>query len=131
MPAIRGAKSKKKTRRYTRDVDQSYADLHNPRHLERYLDTKNTEDLPALGQHYCLECSKWFDSAVNLESHRRGKPHKRRSGASGLLNRTHLSRLKQLKEEPHTQKEAEAAIGLRTDNRQRALKKPDEMNVDC
>lgn len=29
---------------------------------------------------------------------------------------THPSRVKQLKEEPYTQKEAEAAIGLTTDN---------------
>jgi bud site selection protein 20 len=78
MPAIRGAKSKKKTRRYTRDVDQVHADLTSPRHLERYLQSKAPEDLPALGNWYCVECAKWFDGELNYEAHKRGKPHKRR-----------------------------------------------------
>ncbi|KAK0658584.1 Zinc finger protein bud20 [Lasiodiplodia hormozganensis] len=102
MPAIRGEKSKKKTRRYTRDVDQVYADLRSERHLQLYKETKAEEDLPALGKFYCTECAKWFESNDNLTSHQRGKPHKRR--------------LRQLREEPHTQKESEAAVGLRSDN---------------
>ncbi|KAF2663593.1 hypothetical protein BT63DRAFT_122520 [Microthyrium microscopicum] len=105
MPAIRGAKSKKKTRRHTRDLDQIHADLDSPRHLERYTDTKNSEDLPGLGKWYCTECSKWFDMESNFEGHKKGSNHKRR--------------VKQLKEEPHTQKEAEAAIGLGVDNGKR------------
>lgn len=36
------------------------------------------------------------------------------SGARSKL--TDVSRLRQLREEPHTQKESEAAIGLSTDN---------------
>lgn len=38
--------------------------------------------------------------------------------AKGLSKLTHLllQRVKQLKEEPYSQKEAEAAVGLRTDN---------------
>jgi bud site selection protein 20 len=82
MPAIRGTKSKKKTRRHTRDLDQVHADLQSERHLEMYKETKNPEDLPCLGQHYCVECAKWFDSEVNFESHKKGKNHKRRFVAS-------------------------------------------------
>jgi bud site selection protein 20 len=78
MPAIRGAKSKKKTRRYTRDVDQIHADLRDQRHLDRYKETKAPEDLPALGEFYCIECAKWFDGETNFEGHKKGKPHKRR-----------------------------------------------------
>ena len=78
MPAIRGAKSKKKTRRYTRDVDQIHADLHDKRHLERYKETKVAEDLPGLGQWYCVECAKWFDAEPNYLSHKKGSTHKRR-----------------------------------------------------
>jgi bud site selection protein 20 len=78
MPAIRGPKSKKKTRRYARDVDQIHADLTSDRHLALYKETKATEDLPALGEWYCIECAKWFDGEPNFESHKRGKPHKRR-----------------------------------------------------
>ncbi|KAI9670196.1 MAG: Bud site selection protein 20 [Alyxoria varia] len=102
MPAIRGDRSTKKTRRRARDVDQVYADLRDSKHLSQHRDTKAAEDLPALGQHYCVECAKWFEGDRSLLQHRRGKPHKRR--------------LRQLKEEPYTQKEAEAAAGLYTDN---------------
>ncbi|OCL01925.1 hypothetical protein AOQ84DRAFT_255171, partial [Glonium stellatum] len=105
MPAIRGSKSKKKTRRYTRDLDQIHADLNSEAHLARYQKTKAAEDLPGLGQWYCKECAKWFEGEANFMSHRRGKNHKRR--------------LRQLREEPHTQKESEAAIGLSTDNGKR------------
>jgi len=77
MPAIRGAKSKRKTRRYTRDADQIHADTHDPAHLRRYHDTKATEDLPGLGQWYCVECARWFEAEANLISHQKSKPHKR------------------------------------------------------
>ncbi|EFY92409.1 C2H2 finger domain-containing protein [Metarhizium acridum CQMa 102] len=48
------------------------------RHLAQFKDTKAAEDLPGLGRHYCIECAKWFDRESTLNSHRRGKPHKRR-----------------------------------------------------
>ena len=78
MPAIRGENSKKKTRRHTRDIDQVYADLRSPRHLEQFKETKLVEDLPGLGQWYCVECAKWFESETNFQSHLKGKVHKRR-----------------------------------------------------
>ena len=81
MPAIRGPKSKKKTRRYARDMDQLHADQRSDRHLAQYLATKAPEDLPALGQHYCRQCGRWFESEANLAAHERGKVHKRRSVA--------------------------------------------------
>jgi bud site selection protein 20 len=104
MPAIRGSKSKKKTRRYAqiRDVDAITADLKSSRHLTLYQATKSPEDLPALGAYYCIECAKYFESETNLVGHRRGSTHKRR--------------LKQIKEGAHTQREAEEAIGLGVDN---------------
>ncbi|KAF3015381.1 hypothetical protein G7054_g7365 [Neopestalotiopsis clavispora] len=91
-----------KTRRHTRDLDQIKADLLSPKHLSQWKDTKASEDLPGLGKWYCTECAKWFEGEASLVLHRKGKPHRRR--------------VKQLKEEPYTQKEAEAAIGLTTDN---------------
>ncbi|KAI6082778.1 hypothetical protein F4821DRAFT_204989 [Hypoxylon rubiginosum] len=91
-----------KTRRKIRDIDQIKADLLSPKHLAQYKESFAPEDLPDLGKWYCTECAKWFESEVNLVVHRKGKPHRRR--------------VKQLQEEPYTQKEAEAAIGLRTDN---------------
>lgn len=105
MPAIRGAKSKRKTRRHTRDLDQRHADLASQRHLQQYKDTFAKEDLPGLGQFYCVECAKFFESESNFEKHSKGKPHKKR--------------VRQLKEEPYSHKEAEAAVGLTTDNGKR------------
>jgi bud site selection protein 20 len=102
MPAIRGAKSKKKTRRTTRGIDQVHCDVASKKHLQQHLNSQAPEDLPGLGQHYCVECAKFFESQTNLEEHTKGKPHKRR--------------LRQLMEEPYSQKEAEAAVGLTTDN---------------
>lgn len=54
------------------------ADIDSPRHLAQYKATKDAEDLPGLGQHYCVECSKWFESEYNLKAHTKGKNHKRR-----------------------------------------------------
>jgi hypothetical protein len=64
--------------RDNRDLDQAKADLISPRHLEIYKSTKAVEDLPALGQWYCVECSRWFETESTLLVHQRGKPHKRR-----------------------------------------------------
>lgn len=112
MPAIRGPESKSKTRRWRRALDQIHADLHDPKHLAQHKDSKVAEDLPGLGLHYCIECAKWFENDNNLVAHRKGKPHKRR--------------VRQLKDDPYTQKEAEAAVGLTTDNG----KRPEAMAVD-
>ncbi|CAJ2508829.1 Uu.00g138550.m01.CDS01 [Anthostomella pinea] len=87
-----------KTRRHTRDLDQIKADLLSPKHLDQFQKTKAKEDLPGLGKWYCVECAKYFESEVNMVFHKKGKPHKRRA--------------KQLLEEPFTQKEAEAAVGI-------------------
>ncbi|KAF2400001.1 hypothetical protein EJ06DRAFT_42373 [Trichodelitschia bisporula] len=113
MPAIRGPKSKKKTRRYTRDLDAISADISDPAHLARHKATMHADDLPALGMHYCVSCAKFFESETNLVAHTRGKVHKRR--------------VKQLAEGAHTQREAEEAVGLRTDNGTRTT---EEMAVD-
>lgn len=114
-----------------RDYDQVRADIQSPKHLAQYKATKDAEDLPGLGKHYCVECSKWFESEHNLTEHKRGKNHKRRSvlsnGAAVSHDISHLSfmsradiacfnRLRILREEPHSQKAAEAAVGLGTDN---------------
>ncbi|KAJ5454689.1 Zinc finger protein bud20 [Penicillium daleae] len=93
-----GALRRVKNKRRTRDYDQVLADIDSPHHLSQYKATKDAEDLPGLGQHYCTECSKWFESEYNLKAHTKGKNHKRR--------------VRILREEPHSQKIAEAAVGL-------------------
>lgn len=103
---------------WSRDLDQVHADLKSAKHLAQHKASKAAEDLPGLGQWYCTECAKWFEGEHNLLQHRRGKNHKRRfvrpeRDTPHLL--TH-DRVRLLKEEPHSQKAAEAATGLCTDN---------------
>ncbi|KAK2734799.1 Bud site selection protein 20 [Myotisia sp. PD_48] len=102
-----GAVRRSKTKRRTRDYDQVCSDLRSARHLELYKETKAAEDLPGLGKHYCVECAKWFEGEYNLNAHRRGKNHKRR--------------IRLLREEPHSQKIAEAAVGIGVDNGTRTV----------
>ncbi|KAJ9611569.1 hypothetical protein H2200_004753 [Cladophialophora chaetospira] len=103
-----------KTKRRTRDLDQVKADLKSPRHLALHKGTKAAEDLPALGTFYCIECAKYFSDSHNLNEHRRGKNHKRR--------------VRMLKEEAHTQKISDAAVGLGADNRRSQLTQDDASN---
>jgi len=86
----------------TRGYDQIHGDLASSKHLSKYKATKDPEDLPAMGQYYCVECAKWFETEHNLTVHRKGKNHKRR--------------LRILRVDPHTQRTAEAAVGLGVDN---------------
>ncbi|KUJ14730.1 zinc finger protein [Mollisia scopiformis] len=107
-----------KTRRRLRDLDQISEDLRSPKHLEQFKTLKAPEGLPGLGQYYCIECAKFMESEHALITHRKGSTHKRR--------------VKALKDEPYTQKEAEAAIGLRTDNgpKQAAKENTKDMEVE-
>ncbi|GAM36603.1 C2H2 finger domain protein [Talaromyces pinophilus] len=109
-----GATRRLKTKRRTRDYDQIRQDLTSRKHLQDFKDTKDAEDLPGLGQHYCVECAKWFETEHNLVAHRKGKNHKRR--------------LRILKEDVHTHKTAEQAVGLGVDNgkREQTLMDTDE-----
>lgn len=86
-----------------------------------YKETKAAEDLPGFGKHYCVECAKWFETETSLATHTKGKPHKRRYVLILYLSLPlgfvlMVGRLKQLREGPYTHKEADAAVGLWTDN---------------
>jgi bud site selection protein 20 len=68
-----------------------------------------------------------------MVAHRKGSTHKRRyiTLSSIWECRTLTScRVKALKDEPYTQKEAEAAIGLRTDNGSRQAAKENTKDVE-
>ncbi|KAI4165117.1 MAG: hypothetical protein LQ342_001394 [Letrouitia transgressa] len=86
----------------SRDLDQIYADLRSTKHVTQFKSLRPTEDLPGLGQWYCLHCARYFESEQNLAQHGKSKNHKRR--------------VRSLEDEPYSQKEADAAIGLGTDN---------------
>ncbi|KAJ2083474.1 hypothetical protein H4R24_000747 [Coemansia sp. RSA 988] len=93
--------NKYKTKRRTKDLDQVQHDL-KPGNKERMLSIPLDEDLPGLGQHYCIECARYYIDEMALVRHRHGREHKRR--------------LRDLKDPAYTQEEAEAAAGLTTDN---------------
>ncbi|GMM34545.1 Bud20 protein [Saccharomycopsis crataegensis] len=86
-----------KTKRRVKNIDQVYGDLSTPESINQLKNQPLQEDKPGLGQHYCVECAKYFQNSTALASHRKGKVHKRR--------------LKLIKEGPYTQLEADAAAG--------------------
>ncbi|KAJ3180146.1 Bud site selection protein 20 [Gaertneriomyces sp. JEL0708] len=96
---IRDVKRAKRTRARTKDLDQIHDDMAQP---EKFTSQPIDADLPGLGQHYCLQCARYFTESSALNDHYKTKLHKKR--------------LKVLKEAPYTQKEAEAAVGLQTEN---------------
>lgn len=117
-----------------RDLDQVIDDIQSPKHLAQFKATKTEEDLPGLGQWYCTECAKWFEGENSLITHRKGSTHKRRL-VYHKFNELLLKflRLKALKEGPYTQKDAEAAVGLGTDNGKRSqstLEASNDMEVE-
>ncbi|KAI9752684.1 MAG: hypothetical protein M4579_005522 [Chaenotheca gracillima] len=112
-----GSIRRSKTKRRTRDLDQVHADLRSPKHLAKHTSAKAAEDLPGLGRYYCVECAKWFEGDAGLVHHRKGKNHKRR--------------VRMLRAEPYSQQEAEAAVGLGVDNRQRTVRQPEAPAEDA
>eukprot|EP00448_Togula_jolla_P006115 CAMPEP_0170616084 /NCGR_PEP_ID=MMETSP0224-20130122/25686_1 /TAXON_ID=285029 /ORGANISM="Togula jolla, Strain CCCM 725" /LENGTH=116 /DNA_ID=CAMNT_0010941867 /DNA_START=71 /DNA_END=421 /DNA_ORIENTATION=- len=83
-----------------RDQDQVHDDMKMP-DLFKPGKLPMDEDLPGMGQFYCIACARFFKDAEVLKGHERSKLHKKK--------------LKKAKEEPHTQRDAEAAIGLSTE----------------
>lgn len=55
------------------------------------------ETKPGLGQYYCISCARYFESVSAKNTHMKGRLHKRR--------------VKELKEGPYTQEEANFAAG--------------------
>lgn len=77
-----------------RGLDQISEDLLSNRQEEGPIDL----DLPGLGQHYCVPCSRHFISDYVLRRHEKNKVHKRR--------------VKLLKtEKAYSHKEAMAGVG--------------------
>ncbi|XP_075709575.1 zinc finger protein 593 [Rhinoderma darwinii] len=86
-----------KTKRRVKDIDQIHEDLR-PENSHRLLKQEIDYSLPGNAQHYCIHCARYFLDLKTLKEHFKTKVHKRR--------------LKQLKEEPYTQEEAERAAGM-------------------
>lgn len=56
------------------------------------------EDLPGMGQYYCLHCDRYFANATVRDEHFKTKRHRKK--------------VKQLMEAPHTQLDADLAAGM-------------------
>lgn len=92
-------KRNRRKRTLARAVDQIHEDLADPMRAEVLRTDQPIDfDLPGMGQHYCVECARYFISADVLSQHKRTKKHK--------------IRLKELKEKPYSQAEADAASGM-------------------
>ncbi|XP_018422511.1 PREDICTED: zinc finger protein 593 [Nanorana parkeri] len=86
-----------KTKRRVKDIDQIHVDML-PENSGRLLKQEIDYDVPGNAQHYCLHCARYFVDLKTLKEHFKTKVHKRR--------------LKQLRDEPYTQEEAERAAGM-------------------
>ena len=87
-----------KLKHYDRDVDQIHVDL-KPENKEKLEKQPVDEDLPGAGQYYCVECARYFVGDEALAEHRKSKTHKKR--------------LRELKDVPYSQQEAEFCSGMR------------------
>ncbi|XP_030075278.1 zinc finger protein 593 [Microcaecilia unicolor] len=86
-----------KTKRRVKDLDQIHQDM-KPENAQKLLHQEVDYDVTGNAQHYCLHCARYFADFRSLKDHFKTKVHKRR--------------LKQLREEPYTQEEAERAAGM-------------------
>ncbi|KAM6496526.1 hypothetical protein JOM56_006999 [Amanita muscaria] len=87
-----------RTRARTRDLDQIQLIDLAPKN-RAILEAQPLDfEKPGLGQHYCVECARYFETDLALKTHWRSKVHKRRC--------------KQLKEPAYTTEESERAAGL-------------------
>jgi len=77
--------------------------LTSPQALPRTAKQPLDEDLPGMGQYYCVETGRWFINKQALDQHKKSRFYK--------------MRVKELKgAKPHCQRDAEAAVGLGVDN---------------
>lgn len=77
----------RKTKHKTKDIDEIVEDL-KPHNLIKMQNQKLDENLPGLGQFYCVFCARYFINKFTLEAHNVSKEHKKR--------------IKRTKEEPYT-----------------------------
>ncbi|KAJ3022166.1 UNVERIFIED_CONTAM: Bud site selection protein 20 [Siphonaria sp. JEL0065] len=114
---IRDVKRASRTRARTKDLDQIQEDIAKKGTGSTDAAAPELDpDLPGLGQFYCIHCAKYFVSQPAMDVHLASKPHKKR--------------VKVLQEPAYTQRDAEAAVGLRTDNTRGRRVATSEMNVD-
>lgn len=78
-----------KTRNYLKDHDQINSDL---KEVEKFEKLEVDETKPGSGQHYCVCCARFFESAETMSVHKESKKHRRM--------------LKRMLDKPYTHEEA-------------------------
>ena len=58
-----------KTKRYRKDIDQVILEDMLPENEVKLLNQELDEELPGLGQHYCLPCSIYLQSDLAMQTH--------------------------------------------------------------
>uniref|UniRef100_A0A915N5M6 Zinc finger protein 593 homolog n=1 Tax=Meloidogyne javanica TaxID=6303 RepID=A0A915N5M6_MELJA len=81
-----------------KDLDEIKETMERPEKLAKVVNQPVDEDLPGAGQNYCVECDRHFINDKVLKKHKKTKVHK--------------NQLKRLKEQQHSQKDADLAGGL-------------------
>ena len=71
----------RRTRNKTKDMDQIVEDL-DPKNILKFQNLPIDEDLPGLGQFYCIFCSRYFVNKKTLDDHYKTKEHKKRVKSS-------------------------------------------------
>ena len=95
---VAGNKQHKKgnsTKRRTKDIDQIHDDAKKP---DKFLVQEKDDELPGQGQHYCLNCARYFVSEKAIKDHFNTKEHKKR--------------MKRMKEKAYTHEDADLYGGL-------------------
>jgi len=109
-------------------LDQVFDDV-KPENVSKFDSQAVDEDLPGLGQHYCVHCRYllllllllllplfhlllWIDLSFFPPAFCSRYFIGKAALDTHFLSKTHKKRLKLLKEEPYTLEEAEAAAGL-------------------
>ena len=67
----------RRTRNKTKDLDQIVEDL-DPKNSLKFTNMPIDEDLPGLGQYYCIFCSRYFINQKSLDIRYKTKEHKKR-----------------------------------------------------
>lgn len=81
----------RKTKHRTKDLDEIVTDL-KPENIIKLQHQKLDENLPGLGQFYCVFCARYFINNDSLNHHYKGKEHKKQ--------------VKRTQEEPYSIKES-------------------------
>mmetsp|Transcript_23797 Transcript_23797/g.26974 ORF Transcript_23797/g.26974 Transcript_23797/m.26974 type:complete len:145 (-) Transcript_23797:265-699(-) len=87
-----------KTKNYKRDHDQIVGDME-PGNREKLENQPISEDLPGMGQFYCVSCARYFINQKAIQHHNDTKSHKRKLKEA-------------LETPPYTQAEADLYGGL-------------------